>query len=114
MTAMIIGTVLALGALTFVLYPLFQETLELRPARPRGRVAGVTVSAVDALREIEFDHATGKLSESDYASLKTSYTQRAVVAMRGAESGAVVCGVCGPRPEPDAAFCSECGRQLMA
>jgi hypothetical protein len=113
MTAMLIGTALALAALTFVLYPLFQDTLDLRPARPRDKTGGASLSAVDALREIEFDHATGKLSEHDYAELKSSYTQRAVAAMRNADDAVVVCGTCGPRPEPNAAYCSECGRQLV-
>jgi hypothetical protein len=35
----------------------------------------VPESAIDALREIEFDRATGKLSDDDYAALKTEYTR---------------------------------------
>jgi hypothetical protein len=66
--------------------------------------------AIDALREIEFDRATGKLSDSDYDSLKASYTERALTAMRA--GGNVVCESCGPRPETDARFCSRCGRSL--
>jgi ribosomal protein L40E len=67
-------------------------------------------SAVDALREIEFDKATGKLSDTDYAELKSSYTQRALVMMRS--TGSPVCDTCGARPEPDAQFCSNCGRRI--
>jgi len=120
---MIVGTALALAALGFVLYPLFAEPLlgvtVRRGAPQRQQVA----TAVDALREIEFDHVTGKLSERDYTELKASYTARAVQAMRAQDAGAeaqerggaeAVCSVCGPRPEPDAAFCSECGRALAA
>jgi hypothetical protein len=40
-----------------------------------------------ALKEIEFDQATGKLSDTDYAQLKAKYTADAVPAMRG-EQGA--------------------------
>src|SRR5689334_10635228 len=120
MTALLIGTALALVALVFVLYPLFRESLELTPVRGRPNDAPASLSAVDALREIEFDHATGKLSERDYAELKASYTQRAVAAMRTdaaratptASDGVVVCRTCGPRPEVGAAFCSSCGAQL--
>ena len=114
MTAMFIGTMLALAALGYVLLPLFRETLELSPARRLPPSNMRTTTAVDALREIEFDHATGKLSASDYAELSAVYTRRAVDAMRDGEMGTVVCGVCGPRPESDAAFCSECGRPLAA
>ena len=35
-----------------------------------------------ALREIEFDRETGKLSDADYSELKARYTEAAVLAMR--------------------------------
>lgn len=101
--------------MSFVLYPLLvperaatgpEPIAPSIPSRPTGD------QAVDALREIEFDRATGKLSDSDYAALKSSYTQRAVEAMRA--SGALVCGQCGPRPEADAKFCSNCGLLLAS
>jgi hypothetical protein len=117
MSAMIVGTALAIIALCFVLYPLFQEPLGIKPApRYAGPGVGVT-TAVDALREIEFDHVTGKLSDTDYAELKSSYTQSAISAMRDTDapqSSDIVCERCGPRPEHDAAYCSECGRALAA
>lgn len=116
MTPLLVGTALALVALAFVLYPLFREPLGVEPRRARVMRAGVT-TAVDALREIEFDHATGKLSERDYSELKATYTQRAVDAMRAGAPGAMsvpVCGRCGPRPEVDAIFCSDCGAALPA
>lgn len=89
--------------------------------------------ALLALKEIEFDKATGKLSEEDYASLKARYTQAALAALKADEAGAAVhdigsaidrrdaavaqrvvppCPACGPRPEADAIFCSNCGRSL--
>lgn len=121
MTAMLVGTALAIVALCFVLYPLFREPLGL--SAPKAMAApdvGVT-TAVDALREIEFDHVTGKLSDTDYAELKSVYTQTAVAAMRETGDAAavdhatdVICARCGPRPERDAAFCSECGQALAA
>lgn len=113
MTALLIGTVLALAALSFVLYPLVVSSGDSRltldePVPASGDTRGNT--AVDALREIEFDRATGKLSDSDYDSLKASYTQRAVSVMRSAGTG--VCIFCGPRPEIGAGFCSSCGARL--
>jgi hypothetical protein len=105
-----VGTVLALGALTFVLYPILVRSAApfVTPAPPIQD--GARNPAIDALREIEFDRETGKLSESDYAALKGEYTQRAVALMRAVE--APVCPVCGPRPERDAIFCSNCGMSL--
>lgn len=120
MTAMIVGTALAIIALCFVLYPLFREPLGIGLAKTAMPLAGTGVTtAVDALREIEFDHATGKLSDVDYAELKSSYTQSAVAAMRERDSSpvdasGVICVRCGPRPEPDAVYCSECGNALAA
>ena len=105
--------------------------------------------ALAALKEIEFDRATGKLSEDDYLFLKTRYSQQALAAIRADEgtappgvgavpvaestsdvesliaarartirtaavSGAPTCPTCGPRPEPDALFCSDCSARLVA
>ncbi len=42
--------------------------------------------ALTALREIEFDRETGKLSDDDYASLKSKYTAEALAILR-LESG---------------------------
>ena len=132
--ALIIGTLLSVGALAFVLYPVFfgvahsSRSTFVAPAR-----LNEGDSAVMALREIEFDRATGKLSDVDYAELKARYTKDAIAAMRRSKSpvagGAPVedeieaavrayresratCPAHGPRPEPDAMYCSECGRYL--
>jgi formate dehydrogenase maturation protein FdhE len=137
--ALVVGTLLALGALAFVLYPVFFGTRNVLPHSPRARRSragdGDESSAVAALRELEFDRATGKLSDSDYAELKARYTKSAIAAMRrttsqeggviarptDAEVEAIVraqrqrlggCPTCGPRPESDAVYCSNCGRYL--
>jgi len=112
MTPILIGTALALVALAFVLFPLFNDALEFGSASSTRTPTDRTSTAIDALREIEFDHVTGKLTDHDYEALKASYTQQAVVAMRGEAHAVIVCGVCGPRPETNAVFCSACGRQL--
>lgn len=132
MIPLALGTALALAAMAFVLWPLFRDPgpMVASPETPAGGSAR-RERAVDALREIEFDRATGKLSDADYASLKARYTAEAVVALR-AEAGvprgpsdadvealierarerAPRCSAHGPRPEPDARYCSECGRYL--
>ena len=137
MIALIIGTVLAIAAMGWVLAPLFRADAvsAIAPASPRHDVPARRERAVEALREIEFDRATGKLSDADYEMLKERYTRQAVAAMRS-EAGATAvdeseieaairrareaqanvpsCTVHGPRPEPDAIYCSECGRFLGA
>lgn len=128
MLAFAIGTILALLAVAFVLYPLLAPARVLaRPAATPEEIPGST--AVEALREIEFDRQTGKLSDADYAALKSSYTERALAELRiepggSAEPDAVeslirgfraqghTCPDHGARPESDAAYCSECGRYL--
>ena len=137
--ALVVGTLLAVVGLAVVLYPLFAEETAPRvaPAAPERAEVGERERAVEALREIEFDRETGKLSDVDYAELKATYTQEAIAAMRAEESAAAVaaasgdassdpaeaavlayrqrvreCASCGPRPEPDAAYCSSCGTFL--
>ncbi len=66
--------------------------------------------ALTALKEIDFDRETGKLSDADYEFLKAKYTAIALEALRAEQSTPPAsqqsCGTCGPRPEPDAIFCS--------
>jgi hypothetical protein len=125
MLALVVGTVLAVGALAYVLFPLLVATAPVQPQRPAaGDTRAREHDAVVALREIEFDRATGKLSDADYDELKTRYTGRALEAIRAAgvpmedaAEAAVLayrsrlrsCVRCGPRPEPDAEYCSTCG-----
>lgn len=86
---------------------------------PRGR-------ALLALKEIEFDRATGKLSDEDYASLHARYTTAALVALASEPSasdrvealiaertasrrGGRFCTECGTSLPGDAKFCAQCG-----
>ena len=135
MIALIVGTVIALAAVVFVLVPLFREDHSAQAGDTESRPApdaSTGDDAIGALREIEFDRATGKLSDADYAALKSRYTAEALEVMRAADAGAITpeasdlaeqailryrqrsvgCAACGPRPEPDAMYCSTCGRYL--
>lgn len=81
------------------------------------------VQALLAIKEIEFDRETGKLSDEDYAALKASYQRAALAAIRSEEAspseqppaavGEAVCPTCGPRPESTASYCSDCGKALV-
>lgn len=134
-------------ALALVLEPMLRSvrhsTSPLDLPDPEETPRGIALSA---LREIEFDRETGKLSDADYTLLKQRYTQAAVQAIRAEEQsagsgaadatgetpdpveaiisakvralrqpagdGLAKCPTCGPRPEPDAVFCSTCGNRL--
>jgi ribosomal protein L40E len=143
MAALVVG----IFALALIVEPLLravrQPSAALDLPDPEETPRGIALSA---LREIEFDKETGKLSDTDYTMLKERYTKVAVQAMRAEEQvseGAIaataspdaveaiiaakvralrsaqpnaqgqgVCPTCGPRPEPDAVFCSTCGSRL--
>jgi ribosomal protein L40E len=109
-TALILGTALAVVALCFVLWPLLVPPT-VRTASPSAFPSSPDY-AVEALRELEFDRATGKISDTDYTALKATYTRKALRMMRAGDR--FVCEKCGPRPEPDAVFCSTCGASLAA
>ena len=104
MIALFIGAALAVAALVFVLVPLFDVVGQGRSrlTGTRAKVAIVPETAIDALREIEFDRATGKLSDDDYSALKTEYTRTALVEMRSrAAPTAVAVPAGGPAPNAD-------------
>jgi hypothetical protein len=110
MTALLIGTALAVASLCYVLYPLYRAGVSTVPraSAPRERRQS---TAIEALRELEFDRQTGKISDSDYEPLKARYTSQAVASMRAGD--APVCEIHGPRPELDAEYCSKCGAALI-
>jgi ribosomal protein L40E len=110
-TALLIGTLLAVASLCFVLFPLFRQELPGAPRKGRD-IKPRQILAVDALRELEFDRETGKISDSDYEPLKARYTAQALAVMRA--GNAAVCEKCGPRPEQGAQFCSKCGSPLIS
>ncbi|HKR07747.1 MAG TPA: hypothetical protein VJS39_01040 [Gemmatimonadaceae bacterium] len=111
MIALLVGTALAVTSLLYVLYPLFRAEPASVSRGPNPKRAQSS-TAVDALRELEFDRQTGKISPSDYESLKARYTEQALLVMRA--GNAAVCERCGPRPEADAQYCSKCGAALIS
>ena len=131
------AALVGLAALWLVLQPLMRADRGMPPPfepldpeeTPRG-------AALAALKEIDFDRETGKLSDGDYEFLKAKYTRLALEALRAespdvtsdtieamvaarvrsirsAGSQPTPCSTCGPRPEPDAVFCSTCGHRLL-
>ena len=97
MAELLAGVLVTAAALVAILEPLFRqpnanvpvpaadsssadEEFELEESdSPR-------IRALLALKEIEFDRATGKLSETDYAELKAKYSVAAVAAIEEEES----------------------------
>jgi hypothetical protein len=146
------AAIIGLLALLLLLQPLLKPTKTSPPApEPVDLEETPKGVALSALKEIEFDRETGKLSDQDYELLKSRYTAAALEALRtdsgttapepGADgiesmvaarlralrfasastpadtpiqsaSSTPLCPSCGPAPEPDAVFCSTCGRRL--
>lgn len=140
MVSLIIGAVLAACGLAFVLLPLLGGPSlaprgrvgdDRRPMHARGwsddEATAPGITAVDVLREIEFDRATGKLSDADYGTLKSTYTARALAELRAptqrgryGQAGAdasnqaarPVCEMCTATSPPDAIYCMRCAHYL--
>ena len=136
-----LAVALAAGVLWIVFQPLVRRgSATPAPAEPLDPEETARGVALTALKEIEFDRATGKLSDADYEELKTRYTAAALAALRkdsavdgpddvealiagrvrslrsaraSTPSPTPACPACGPRPEPDAVFCSSCGFRLQ-
>lgn len=130
MTAEVIAAALVgVAVVWLVLQPLIApgrpKAPVYEPPEPEETDKGV---ALAALKEIEFDKETGKLSDEDYAFLKSKYTGAALEALReeaAAEAGSAALGAgdveslvaarvralrsaAGLAP-PDAAACQACG-----
>ena len=96
MLELIAGVVVAFVAVAVVLEPLISP----RGARPVDRALDETdfvdieesespkIQALLALKEIEFDRETGKLSDGDYAELYARYSAEAIEAMRAEDASA--------------------------
>ncbi len=111
----VFGIILAVLLAAVLIAPLFE----------RGEAVGSGSSpaerlevALDALREIEFEHETGKIGDDDYRELRARYAADAIAA-RDAGAGeaspmAGRCAVCDADLKPESRFCSLCGTEVAA
>ncbi len=147
MLELITGIVVAIVALLVVLQPLLTPGIrvnDLQSPQHEDDFSDIEestspkIQSLLALREIEFDRETGKLSDADYASLKHKYAESAVSAIReerdvdqqtphidneddAAEAMIArarstrlsVCPTCDHKLEVGSIFCSNCGRSLI-
>jgi hypothetical protein len=127
---LVAAVTLAAAAIYFVLRPILSPHQAALAADDAGADPDDDLSqravALRALKEIEFDRATGKLGDADYDALKRRYTAEALEALRAGEPAPLSavpvmgpassrsCPTHGLRTEPNAVHCSECGRRLEA
>lgn len=134
------------AAIAFVAYPLFQRSDELDVA-----FVGLTDPVYEnlivqrdatysAIKDLENDHAMGKLSDGDYRSLRVKYESKAVAILQELDglkgspqpesmltrersieeevkrlrrsAGEGKCVKCGTPHAPDDVFCAKCGASL--
>ena len=92
--ALVLGVVLAAGAVLLVALPFLRDPTPVddrldAPSEADERQLALVEQrdqALAALKELEFDHRTGKLSDADYGELVGAYRRRAAAALRELES----------------------------
>jgi len=121
---------LALGviATAYIAMPFYRVETEGGPfekVRKLSELENMKSEIYTALKDIDFDHQMGKLSNEDYATLKGKYKRDAVQLLKdidsisprkksqsGKNANTVFCTSCGNASEKDDMFCSECGESL--
>jgi hypothetical protein len=89
--AVILAVLLAVACVAFVAQPFLREPApdddrlaEVSPREgERMRLAEERDRALAALKELEFDHRTGKISDADYRELVAPLRRQAAEALRG-------------------------------
>ena len=107
LAAGVVGATLLWLVLQPILSPHAALPVDTDPPDPEETPRG---QALLALKEIEFDRATGKLSDSDYTALSTRYSAAAIATLEP-EAGNLHCRVHGPRN--GTRYCNECGAGLL-
>ena len=87
--ALVLGALLAAAAVWFVARPLLgrDDDPVAEPAPERIALEEQRDRALAALKELEFDHRTGKISDEDYRSLVGELRRDAANALRALDAG---------------------------
>jgi hypothetical protein len=111
------------GAIGFLATPLRGGSEALQPlATAATRAAAERESVYAAIRDLDDDLETGKVSPEDHARLRSELRAQAIAlleAERRTEAAPVaaalasdLCPQCRAQPPPDARFCAQCGAKL--
>lgn len=129
--AIFVGLAMLVASVPFVTKP-FQEKRFKRIQQP---IIPLTPdenrhAVLSALRDLDFDFRTGKVSEEDYTALRAQLVSEAatyiesedsiadeqieamIAARRTARSHSQACSNCGNTVEADSHFCSQCGTAI--
>ncbi len=122
---------LAAGVLAAIAYPLIGREVEVAHApgttgekeAAREALLAQKHLAYEALNDLDFELASGKLSEADYQAMKQEMEAEAIRLLKEldaleGEGGQIpepdqhTCPSCGRATEPDNSFCHGCGVKL--
>jgi len=89
-TALVIGALLAVAAVWFVARPFLGRETNALPLEPPPEWLALEEQrdrALAALKELEFDHRTGKISDEDYRALVGVLRREAAEALKALDRG---------------------------
>lgn len=127
---LVVGCIFIIVAAAFVAAPFLRREAGVDPVgpAPRGQLERQKLDAYSAIKEAEFDHQMGKLSDVDFAVLREKYGAQALEAIAALDDAHVAqqrklgavrrpiriafCPTCGRGVPPRANFCPACGRSL--
>ena len=80
---LILAAIIVLGVLAFIAFPLFNTPPEEQTETPVALdgLLSQRDAAYDAIRDLDFDFQMGKLSQSDYSTMRERYKGRAALAL---------------------------------
>jgi hypothetical protein len=134
----LVEVLLVLAVLTAIGWPIFVQPNTIADVAEDGdeyhKLIASKESAFVALKDLDFDHKTGKIDDEDYDQLKDRYETEAVSVMRridtleknpppvesaetseGVKTSArtgIFCTSCGTQAEAQDCFCRTCGSPL--
>ena len=133
MSAILIA-ILAVAAISLAVRPLFQ--LEQVPARAEAAIdpnienlLSAREATYAAIKDLETDHAMGKLSDADYQNLRAKYEGKALTILQQLDAAQIAsrgrlaqraaapngtCAQCGAPIAAGAKFCRVCGASLAS
>ena len=130
-SALLIGLALLGGALLYVTLPFRQKPSKVGNSSDASQSEGRREEILLAIRDLDFDFKTGKVSEEDYQSLRAQLMSEAarymeseqkqddqlealIQSRRNAQPKQDFCPSCGKKIHAGDLFCSSCGTKLEA
>jgi hypothetical protein len=130
LSAAVLGAALVGMAMHRAMSGFFSDRKAVAPmsSRAREELEREKALALRSIKELQFDHAMGKVSEADFKEIggrlraramtliqdleRASHAPPVVAPSKPASRAAGACASCGTVNDPDAKFCKQCGTKL--